>query len=136
MKLINRNTNYAIRSLVYIAKVGKVVTVAELVESLKIPKALLRKIMQTLSKRNILISVRGRGGGFLLNRKPSEISVLNIAEIFQDDIEAVNCVFNGNPCLDIKRCLLKNRGRKIEKDITYWLSSISISSLTCFGGKK
>jgi len=129
MKLINRNTNYAIRSLIYIAGTQKMITVAELVRFLRIPKALLRKIMQILSKRNILKSSRGKNGGFLLNRKPDEISVMDIAKIFQGDIEPVNCVFKDDTCSNIRYCLLKNKGKKIEKDIAHWLKSISISSL-------
>ncbi len=105
------------------------ITVAELVRFLRIPKALLRKIMQILSKRNILKSSRGKNGGFLLNRKPDEISVMDIAKIFQGDIEPVNCVFKDDTCSNIRYCLLKNKGKKIEKDIAHWLKSISISSL-------
>ena len=133
MKLINRNTNYAIRSLVYIAETQKVVTVAELVRSLRIPRALLRKIMQILSRRNILKSLKGKNGGFLLNRRPAEIYVADIAKIFQDAIEPVNCIFKGAACSNIKRCLLRDKGEKIEKDIAHWLKSISISSLARCG---
>ena len=136
MKLINRNTNYAILSLVYIAETQKVVTVTELVRSLRIPKALLRKIMQILSKRNILKSFKGKNGGFLLNRMPAEIYVMGIAKIFQGNIEPVNCIFKGNACSNIRYCLLKDKGRRIEKDIAYWLKSISISSLAHCGRNK
>jgi Rrf2 family protein len=129
VKLINRNTNYAIRSLIYIAETQKVVTVSELVRSLHIPKALLRRIMQILSKRNILKSTRGKNGGFLLNKNPSAIYAMDIAKIFQSDIKPVNCIFMGDACSNIRHCLIKDKGRKIEKDIAYWLKSISIFSL-------
>ena len=129
MKLINRNTNYAIRSLVYIAETKKVVTVPELVRSLRIPKALLRKIMQILRRRNILKSLKGKNGGFLLNRTPDRIFVMDVAKIFQDDIKSVNCIFKGAACSNIRHCLIKDQGKKIEKDIDHWLKSISISSL-------
>lgn len=129
MKLINRNTNYAVRSLVYIAESQKVVTVPELVRSLRIPKALLRKIMQILGRHNILKSMRGKNGGFLLNRSSAKIYVMDIAKIFQGNIEPVNCIFKGSACSKIRHCLIKDKGRKIEKDIAHWLKSISIFSL-------
>jgi Rrf2 family protein len=129
VKLINRNTNYAIRSLVYIAEIQKIVTVSELIKYLRIPKALLRKIMQILSRRNILKSMRGKNGGFSLNKSPAKIYVMDIAKIFQGDIEPVNCIFRGSACSNIRHCLIKDKGKKIEKDIAYWLKSISILSL-------
>jgi len=129
VKLINRNTNYAIRSLVYIAETQKVVTVSELVKYLRIPKALLRKIMQILSRRNILKSLKGKNGGFLLNRTSDRISIMDVAKIFQSDIESVNCIFKGGACSNIRHCLIKDKGEKIEKDITHWLNSVSIASL-------
>jgi len=129
VKLINRNTNYAIRSLIYIAETKKVVTVSELVRSLHIPNALLRRIMQILSRRNILKSLKGKNGGFLLNRTPDRISIMDVAKIFQSDIESVNCIFKGGACSNIRHCLIKDKGGKIEKDIGHWLKSISISLL-------
>ena len=136
MKLINRNTNYAIRSLVYIAETQKVVTVSELVKYLRIPKALLRKIMQILSRRNILKSLKGKNGGFLLNRTSDRISIMDVAKIFQSDIESVNCIFKGGACSNIRHCLIKDKGEKIEKDITHWLKSVSIASLAHTAKKK
>jgi len=137
VKLINRNTNYAIRSLIYIAEAKKVVTVPELVRSLRIPKALLRKIMQILGRRNILESIKGKNGGFLLSKNPSRISIMDIAKIFQGDIEPVNCIFKSGACSNIKHCLIKDKGRKIEQDIAHWLKSISIASLLhCRQNKK
>jgi len=106
-----------------------VVTVSELVRSLHIPKALLRRIMQILSKRNILKSTRGKNGGFLLTRTPDRIFVMDVVKIFQGDIESVNCIFKGGACSNIRHCLIKDKGGKIEKDITHWLKSVSIASL-------
>lgn len=85
--------------------------------------------MQILSRRNILKSLKGKNGGFLLNRTPDRISLMDVVKIFQGDIKSVNCIFKGGACSNIRHCLIKDRGRKIEKDIEQWLKSVSISSL-------
>ena len=55
MKLITRDTDYAIRALCFIARFKKkIVSVSELVKVLKIPRPFLRKILQTLNKKRIL----------------------------------------------------------------------------------
>ena len=55
MKLITRDTDYAVRALVFIAKQKEeIVSVRDLVEKLKIPKPFLRKILQLLNKKGLL----------------------------------------------------------------------------------
>ena len=64
MKLITRDTDYALRALIRIAVSGKqVVSVSELVNELAIPRAFLRKVLQKLTKHSVLISVKGNQGG-------------------------------------------------------------------------
>ena len=63
MRLITRNTDYAVRALSYISRQEeKVISVSELVKKIKVPRPFLRKILQTLNKKGILISYKGQGG--------------------------------------------------------------------------
>ncbi len=67
MKLITRNTDYAMRALCYIARQReRSVPVPEMVAALKIPRPFLRKIVQTLGREGVLRSSRGRGAVFYL----------------------------------------------------------------------
>jgi len=61
MKLITRNTDYALRALCYISKNKNIVTVDELVERLGVPRSFMRKILQQLNKKMILVSFKGQG---------------------------------------------------------------------------
>ena len=71
MKLITRDTDYAIRAITYMAKHKESrVSVKELVKNLKVPRPFLRKILQVLDKKGLLRSYKGKGGGFLLNTRP------------------------------------------------------------------
>jgi hypothetical protein len=76
MKLINRDTDYALRAMSFIVKYNKkIVSVAELVKSLKIPQPFLRKILQKLNKQGILKSYKGKDGGFLLAKPANKIFI-------------------------------------------------------------
>ena len=76
MDLIARNTDYAIRSLCYIARhSNNIVSVGELVEDLKMPGPFLRKILQKLGKEGILRSCKGKNGGFAPKARPENIYV-------------------------------------------------------------
>src|SRR3990167_7673473 len=84
MRLINRNTDYAVRAISYISRQEeKVISVSRLVERLNAPRPFLRKILQILNKKGILISYKGQGGGFALAKKPQEIFLTDLIETLQ-----------------------------------------------------
>ena len=94
MKLLSRNTDYAVRALCYIANEKKrIVSVTELVKALKIPRPFLRKILQTLNREGILESHKGVGGGFKLARRSGSINLVELIEAFQGPFKANECFF-------------------------------------------
>ena len=131
MKLITRDTDYAVRALCYIAKDGKkIVSVSELVAELKIPRAFLRKILQILNKKKLLISHKGQGGGFALAKKRIDrIFLIDLIRIFQGRLKLNECFFKKDTCPNVKVCPLKKEIDAIERHITKELESISIASL-------
>ena len=130
MKLITRETDYAIRALAFIAKKPKeVVTVEELVRRLKIPRSFLRKILQILNKKNILKSNKGQGGGFVLKLKPEKIYLINLMRVFQGPIRLNECIFKKRICPNIKTCNLRKKIIKIQDYVISELRNITLASL-------
>lgn len=94
MKLLSRNTDYAVRAVCFMARKEKdTVSVTELVRALKIPRAFLRKILQVLNKKGLLVSHKGSGGGFTLARRPAEIYLVDLMEAFQGSFKLNECFF-------------------------------------------
>jgi len=130
MKLITRDTDYAIRALCYIAKYKKeTISVKELVARLKIPMPFLRKIFQVLNNKKILKSHKGKGGGFGLAKEPGDILVLDLMKIFQGPFELNEHVFKNSPCPHKKTCRLKKRLDRIEVHIISELGDMTLKSL-------
>ena len=130
MNLIARNTDYAVRSLSFIAKRPKeIVTVRDLVKELKIPRPFLRKILQDLSSAGILNSFKGKGGGFKLVKAPERIGLSEVIETFQGPIKLQDHFFKKGTCKNMKTCLLKKKLDVIEKDVIAKLNSITIASI-------
>ncbi len=130
MKLVTRNTDYAVRALCYMAHNKKrIVSVSELVSKLKIPRPFLRKILQALHKNNILASIKGQGGGFQLTSKIDKISILKLIEIFQGHFKLNECIFKGIRCPNIIKCRLNKKIGKIEKRVRMELKSITLEDL-------
>jgi len=130
MKLLTRDTDYAVRALAHIAsKKDEVITVSELVRELDIPRPFLRKILQVLSRQGILKSIKGRGGGFKLLLRADEINLVKLIEIFQGPVEVSECLFRKKVCPGTATCKLKGIIDNIKKEVSDELESVTISKL-------
>ena len=130
MKLLTRNTDYAVRAICCMAsKPGKIFTVTELTKGLKIPRPFLRKILQLLNKEGVVKSFKGSGGGFALAMKPSKIFLSDLMEAFQGPLKINECKFNKKICPDIGRCPLRRKINMIEDHVVSELRSVTIGLL-------
>ncbi len=130
MKLLNRNTDYAIRAVSYMAgSRDKLVSVPELVKTLKIPKPFLRKILQILNREGVAKSYKGIGGGFKLVRPAEKIYVMDIINIFQGHLKLNECFLNKDLCPNRTKCPLKKRIEKIERFVVSEVGRITIKDL-------
>ncbi len=130
MKLITRNTDYAVRVLRFMARDKKdVFSASALIKKLKIPRPFLRKIMHTLNKKRIVKSSQGVCGGFQLAVSPGRIFLLDLIEIFQGPFEINECIFRKRICREKKCCLLRRKIQSAEKQLALRLKSVNIKSL-------
>lgn len=135
MKLITRDTDYAVRALRYIADSdNEVVSVKEIVTELKIPKPFLRKICQILGKKGIIKSCRGKGGGFSLIVPVNKIFLVDLIKIFQGPLKINECIFKNSICPNRDICKLNKKIDNIERYVINKLKSVTIASLAKRGG--
>ncbi len=131
MKLITRNTDYAVRALCCIAEQKQeVISADQLVKSLEMPRPFLRKILQTLNKEGLLNSSKGKGGGFTLIISPEKITLTDVMKIFQGPLKLNECKFRKSDCPYISDCFLKKKIDEIEKEVIAKLKAITIASIT------
>jgi Rrf2 family protein len=73
--LLTRASEYALLSLIVIAKADKPLDAESLATELDISKSFLAKILQAMARQDILNSFKGVNGGFALAMKPEEITI-------------------------------------------------------------
>ena len=130
MKLLTRDTDYAVMALRFIAQSKKEkVTVTELVKELKIPKPFLRKILQILNQKKLLKSYKGQAGGFALAKAMKKINLVEVIEIFQGKIEFSKCIFKDYVCPQLATCKVKKKMDNIQKYVISELKSMTLESL-------
>ena len=87
--LLTKKSEYALLSLISIAKSNSPKNVDVLSRELSIPKSFLAKIMQNLAKNDIVVSHRGVNGGFALKKPYDEITILEITTVAEERIPSV-----------------------------------------------
>lgn len=87
--LMTRASEYALLSLIILAKADKPLDVETLSRELDISKSFLAKILQTLARKGILNSFKGVNGGFELARLSAEITMLEVLEAVEGRSPAV-----------------------------------------------
>ena len=70
------HTDYTLRVLIHVGVAdGKLITISDIAESFDISKQHLMKVVNDLSQKGYLDTVRGRGGGIRLRRPPRDINI-------------------------------------------------------------
>ena len=87
MKL-SQSVTYALQAALRLAEMPlqRPVSCNQLASDGNMPERFLLQILRDLAKQQILRSTRGGGGGFMLDRPPNEISLLEIVEAIDGPI--------------------------------------------------
>ncbi len=102
-------TDYSLRVLMYCAgQKDRLITIAELADHYRLSKNHLMKIVNDLAHQGLLETLRGRGGGLRLLKKPEDIRIGDVVRQAENDFRLVEC-FDGrtNTCLLTPGCRLK-----------------------------
>jgi len=130
LKLITKNTDYAVRALMYLSgRQGEIVAASKIASEEKIPEKFLKRILRELLKGGFLVSKEGKSGGVKLKVKPGEIKVLDVMKVFQGDFQITECMFKKNACPNRKTCVLRSKVKLIEKDLESKFGKLTIKSL-------
>ncbi|MGN1345774.1 MAG: RrF2 family transcriptional regulator [Eubacteriales bacterium] len=92
--LISSKGRYALRVMLELARypAGEYVPLAGIAEEQEISEKYLESILVALSKAGYVDGLRGKGGGYRLNRAPEEYTVGGILRIVEGSIAPVACL--------------------------------------------
>lgn len=119
MEIIRRNSDYALRSLVYMSKfpIGKKFIIEDIAKRKDIPAVFLRKIFQRLRQARIINSQRGPDGGFYLLRRAKDISLREVLTTLQGEISLSDCILRKGVCDFSSRCRIKRKLARIQERV-------------------
>lgn len=92
--MISQKAKYALRALVALARAprGEPVLISDIAEDQSIPKKFLEQILLDLKHHGIVVSRRGRAGGYQLLKEPAEITFGQVLRIIDGPIAPLPCL--------------------------------------------
>lgn len=130
--MLTRTAGYALNAALTIAKKGadgRTVRANEIAESLSIPANYLSKILQTLARSGVLVSERGRNGGFRLAADPSAIRLLDVVDPFDDLGRERQCLLGRGTCSDAGSCPAHAEWREASAPAFHFFQSRTLADL-------
>lgn len=103
------HTDFALRVLIQVAlSEGELTTINDIAKSFDISKNHLMKVVNDLSQKGYLDTVRGRNGGIRLMRKPREINVGRVVRDTEDQLDVIGCLDQTGFCQIERVCVLRS----------------------------
>ena len=129
--IYSRSAEYAIRAFVNLSQVpeGKFAMVKNIAKQEEIPSHFLAKILQQLARKGLLRSSKGPTGGFVLRRKPEEISLMDIVQSLDGLGDYEKCASGLAECNDEQPCGMHDSWTALRKRIIEYLEHTSIADI-------
>ena len=106
----------------------QLVSAGDLAEQLKASEAHLAKVMQRLVRGGLVHSTRGPKGGFALARPASEVTLLDVYEAVEGEVEPARCVF-GEPVCGRKSCVFGGLTEELDARFRGYMTRTRLSDL-------
>lgn len=112
--MLSKKSKYGLKALLVLAEeAGRgPVPIAELAERQRLPRKFLEAILVELGRHGLVQSRKGRAGGYILGRRPDEITVGEVIRVLQGPLALVPCVSQTayarcEECIDEQSCAVR-----------------------------
>ena len=130
--IVSTKGRYALRVLLDLASQNteEKTPLKEIAERQNISQKYIEAIMTLLSKNGLVDAAHGKGGGYKLNRKPSEYIVGDILRLTEGTLSPVVCLEKGSaPCPRKNICKTLPLWTKLDELVEGYLDSVTLADL-------
>jgi len=135
MELISRGTDYATRTMLYVAGMenGGTATTQEIAGHQGISQIFLPKIVQRLVQAGLLRTYRGAAGGVTLSQASSDISLRQIVEAMEGPIALNRCLTGPDQCYREHICPIREVWLEAQRGLLASLERSTLDGLVLRG---
>ncbi len=133
MLKINRQTDYAVRVVLALAKQGEMTRLSSgaIQQEMLIPPALMSRIVAQLARAGLVNTFPGRDGGLTLPRPASQITLKDVVESFEGPILLSECMQakGEEDCPFRSDCPVRSKWGRIQVAMLREMAAITFESL-------
>ena|SRR5436190_15790705 len=145
--MLTRKSKYGLKAMLVLAEEAESgpLLISELADRQQLPKKFLEAILLELKRHGLLHSKKGKGGGYFLGRKPTEITVGQVIRVLDGPLALTPCVSvtayrKCDECLDEKTCGVRLAMKEVRDATAEILDNTTLASLNMqvarAGGRK
>ncbi len=129
--MFTRGCEYGLQAMLYLAAQPPNTRLLQrdIASSLLVPPHFLGKILQVLAKSGLVVSQKGKTGGFALARLASEITLRQIIEAIDGPMFLDACVLGFPACSDSNPCPAHHKWKAIREDVFRGLINQNLDQL-------
>ena len=130
--MISTRGRYALRVMIDIAENsnGSYIPLNDIAERQNISEKYLESILVLLTRGNLLIGLRGKGGGYKLAKEPKEYTIGSILRLTEGSLSPVACLKeDAKPCEKQDFCKTLPLWKGLNDVINNYLDNITLDSL-------
>lgn len=131
--MFSKACEYAIRAMVYIAqktRSGGKIGIKEIARGIDSPEPFLAKILQDLSRKELLLSVKGPNGGFFLDSSKSSVTLSDIVKAVDGDELFTGCGLGLRKCNAKAPCPIHDEFKVIRTKMQTMLETTRVDEFT------
>ena len=125
---ISEAASLAVHSMALIASNEEMLNVTNIADLTSSSRNHLAKVMQILVKNNYLTSARGPKGAFVLKKAASTVTLLELYELMEGEIEKQHCGIHTGKC-PFATCVFGNLANKFSEEFIKYLRTTNISDI-------
>lgn len=131
MLRLSTKGQYGVRAMFEIAKGYNFgpITIKEIAERQSVSVSYLEQILNRLRKAGIIKSVKGPGGGYILSRKPDNISIGSILRELEGPVAITSCLDPKEGCIRIEGCVTHLLWKALGENIEAFLDDMKLNDL-------
>jgi len=131
MLRLSTRGQYGVRAMFEIARgyPDHPLTIREISERQDVSVPYLEQILNKLRRAGLVRSVKGPGGGYLLTRKPGEVSIASILKELEGPVAITSCLNPEEGCARIEGCVTHLLWKSLGANIEAFLETITLSDL-------
>lgn len=109
--MLSNSAKYALKAVLFLAlhtNEKKKMMVKDIYGRINVPQSYLAKLLQELSRHDVISSARGPHGGFYLSEENKELPLIKIVDVIDGERRLRSCVLSIEECDSENPCVLHN----------------------------